>query len=128
MSKKVSVSTIADVEKILVILKQEAAKDPKLEGKYDKKLAQAAELLSIKDGVTKDLNQAYTYGKNWWSTNVTDGGLEGCTMHNKDEKIMQHVMKSSAYTRHFNNAATKEKVEMWMLETFTEPEAQQEAA
>lgn len=127
-NKKTVIATIANVERILAELKAEAAKNPNIEVKYEKKLAIAADVLSIKDGVTKDLNQAYTYGKNWWSTNVTDGNLEGCTMANKLEKIMDHVLKSSAYTRHFNNSATKEKVEMWLEETFTEPEQQQEAA
>ena len=126
--KKSVSSTIAEVENILAALKLEVAKDASIEVQYAKKLAAAGELMSIKDGVSKDLNQAYTYGKSWWSTNVTDGELEGCTMANKDEKIKGHVLKSSAYSRHFNNAATKAKVEKWLAETFAAPAPEQRKA
>lgn len=128
LKKSVS-STIVEVEHTLTILKQEAAKDPSIEAQYAKKLAAVVDLLSIKDGVTKDLNQAYTYGKNWWANNVTDGNLEGCTLENRLEKIKEHVLKSSAYSRHFNTPATKGKVEKWLRETFAAPaQPQQKAA
>jgi len=115
---KITKSTIADVQRLLDDVKQRAATDPSLEAELAKKLGAAAELLSEKDSVTKDLNQAFKHGKNRWSNNVMDGNLEGCNADNKLEKIKFHVLRSSSYSRHYNNENTRPKVERWLQEKF----------
>lgn len=115
---KITTATITDVENALLAFQEAAEQDTKLEGLYAKKLAAAVEALTLKDGVTKDLQQAFTNGEKWWAVKVLSDKPEGCTKENKLEKIKQHVLKSDAYTRHFGNEETKGKVERWLAEKF----------
>ena len=114
-------ATIADVEQALDAFKAAAQLDQTLEGDSKKKLAAAVDALTPKDGVTKDLNQAFTYGENWWAKNVLNDNTEGCTKENKLEKIRLHILKSPAFIRHSADENTKVKVARWLADTFTAP-------
>ena len=117
MTKKI-IATIADVENALATFKAAAQKDPNLEAASGKKLAAAVEYLTAKDGVTKDLNYAYTNGEKWWAVKVLSDKPDGCTKENKLEKIRQQILNSDAYTRHSSNPDTKEKAEAWLVDKF----------
>lgn len=119
MSKLIT-ATISEVETALVTLMELCATTPGLEGQYGKKFGAVVELLTLKDGVTKDLNQAYTNGGKKWAMNYAND-LDSCTKANKLDKIRQYVLVADGYTRHFNNADTKIKVENWLAEKFTAP-------
>jgi hypothetical protein len=120
---------VSDVEVVLASLKATIATDPQVEVEFGKKLATVVELLTPKDGVTKDLKQAFTHGENWWAKNVLNGNLDGCTTDNKLEKIKKHILMSSSYHRHVADDKTKVKVERWMNETFpVQAEQMDEAA
>ena len=119
MSKFVT-ATISEVESALVTLKTLCATTPGLEGQYGKKFGAVVELLTLKDGVTKDLNQAYTNAEKKWAVNYAND-LDSCSKINKLEKIRQYVLVADGYTRHFNNADTKLKVENWLAEKFSAP-------
>lgn len=115
---KIVTATVVDVEKALDAFKAAVSVDPSLEGLAGKKLASAVELILPKDGVSKDLNQAFNHGENWWAKNVLNGDLEGCTRDNRLDKIKQHVCQSPSYIRHMGVPSTKVKVERWLEETF----------
>lgn len=121
MAMVISVATIFDVEKALSCFKAAVLLDPALEGLSGKKLAAVVEGLTLKDGVTKDLNQAFNHGESAWAKNVLNGEIEGCTMDNKLDKIKQHVLQTSAYRRHIGDVTTKPKVEQWLASTFPTP-------
>ncbi len=110
---KMNTATVADVEKALEEFKAAAGKDSALEGLYGKKLAIAADALTPKDGVIKDLNQAYTNAEKKWAKNVLNDEADGCKKDNKLEKIKHYVMKSDAYSRLISDEKTKAKVENW---------------
>jgi hypothetical protein len=116
---KITTATIADVENALLAFQAAAEQDTKLEGLSAKKLAAAVEALTPKDGLTKDLQQAYTNGEKWWSVRYGKDEAEGCTKENKLVKIKDYILKTDSYTRHFGNAKTKERVEEWLAEKFT---------
>jgi len=111
-------ATIADVENALTILRAAVMADPTIEIKAAKKLAASVELILPKDGVTKDLNQAFNHGESWWAKNVLNGQAEGCTTGNKLEKIKQYVCQSSSYNRHTSDADTRDKVQRWLNDKF----------
>ena len=127
---KITSANIVDVENALNAFKAAAQANPDLEAESKKKLAAAVEALTPKDGTTKLLNQAFTYGESWWAKNVLNGGLEGCTTDNKADKIRGHIHRSDAYSRLFNDTATKAKVEKWFQDDFPAkfPQAVPEAA
>jgi len=118
MNERSAAATIAEVKNAVVALELAAQKDQKLEGLMAKKLATAIDYLTIKDGVTKDLNQAYTNAEKWWAVNVMKGDKEGCNKANKDEKIKARVMMSDVWAKHHGDEATKEKAENWLVEKF----------
>jgi hypothetical protein len=120
-------ATIADVKRELAALEAAIAKDPTLEGLVGKKLATAVDALTPKDGVTKDLQQAYTNGEKWWSVRFADDEAEGCTKENKLVKIREYILKTDAYGRHYGTAVTREKVEQWLTEKFPAPPNPQQA-
>lgn len=111
-------TTIADVKRELANFEAAADKDKHLEAKYAKKLWLVVDNLTIKDGVTKDLNQAYTNGEKWWAVNVMKGDKEGCNKDNKDEKVKARVLKSDAWAKHHGNPDTEEKAEKWLADKF----------
>ena len=127
---KNTTATIVDVENALVAFKAAAQADRALEVQHGKKLAAAVEALTPKDGTTKLLNQAFTYGEGWWAKNVLNDGKDGCTTDNKQEKIAEHIRKSDAYSRLVNASDTKDKVEKWFTEDFVDkfPKPEPEAA
>lgn len=117
---KITTATIADVENALLAFKEAAEQDEKLEGLSAKKLAAAVIALTPKDGVAKDLQQAFTNGEKWWAVNALND-KEGCTQANKLVKIKDYILKTDAYDRHFGNAETKTKVERWLVDKFPVP-------
>jgi len=126
---KITTATIADVEVALAAFKAAAQLDQSLEHDSKKKLAAAVDALTPKDGVTKDLNQAFTYGENWWAKSVLNDNADGCTKENKLEKIKLHVLKSPSYLRHSADENTRAKVARWLADTFpVTADAQDEAA
>lgn len=122
------VATIVDVEKALEAFKTAVTLDPALEGLSGKKLAAVVEGLTPKDGVSKELNQAYTNGNKWWSVNFTNGEKEGCTKDNRLDKIKLYVLQTAAYRRLIGDSATKEKVELWLTTTFHTPTDEADSA
>ena len=111
-------ATIIDVEKTLATLKSAITANPSLEVEYGKKMADVVDLLTLKDGVTKDLGQAYTNAEKRWAVNYADE-IDGCTKLNKLDKIKLYMVASSGYVRHHNNPDTKVKVEKWMSDKFS---------
>lgn len=118
---KITTATITDVENALLAFKAAAEQDTKLEGLSAKKLAAAVDALTPKDGVAKDLNQAYTHAEKKWATNVLDEEKDGCTRDNKIEKIKQYVTESTSYIRLIKDSTTKDKAERWIAEKFPIP-------
>jgi hypothetical protein len=118
MSEGSAAATIADVRSAIEALELAAQKDQKLEGLMAKKLAMAIDYLTIKDGVTKDLNQAYTNGEKWWAVNYANDEKDGCTKANKIEKIKARVLASDVWVKHHGNSKTKDKAEAWLAEKF----------
>ncbi|GFO55572.1 hypothetical protein GMSM_25790 [Geomonas sp. Red276] len=114
---KITTATIADVETALLAFQVAAERDANLEVRSGKKLAAVVEALTPKDGVTKDLNQAYTNGEKWHAVNAKTR-KHGCTPENEQEKIKWYIQNTDAYARHFGNPETKAKVEGWLAETF----------
>ena len=114
----VAIATIADLKKATAVLEAAIAKDPTLETQIGKKLAIAVDNIYPKDGVTKDLQQAFTNGEKWWAVKVFSDETEGCTQDNKLEKIKDYIIKTAAYGRHFGNPDTKAKVEQWLASKF----------
>lgn len=110
-------ATIADVKRELEAFEAAVAKDQSLEVKYGKKLWVVVDNLSIKDGVTKDLNQAYTNAEKWWAVNALRD-KEGCNKDNRDEKMKGRILKSDVWTRHHGNADTEDKADKWLTEKF----------
>ncbi|TGU71174.1 hypothetical protein E4633_12565 [Geomonas terrae] len=119
MAKASAVATIADVKRELANLDAAVAKDPSLEGLMGKKLWVVVDNLTIKDGVTKDLKQAYTNGEKWHAVNAKKK-LYGCTDDNEQEKIKEYILGTDAYARHYGNPDTRAKVEKWLADMFPE--------
>jgi hypothetical protein len=119
-------ATYADVVKALETFKTAMDTDPKLEGLFAKKLATAVDALTLKDGVTKDMSQAYTHAEKKWAMNVLDDEKEGCTRGNKLAKIREYVLESTSYKRHVKDPDTKAKVEKWIDEKFPGMESEPE--
>ena len=125
---KLVTATIDDVKKATAALEAAIARDPDLAFKLGKKLAVAVDNIYPKDGVTKDLNQAYTNGEKWHAVNAKKKE-HGCTPENEAEKIKEYILKTNAYARHFGNPDTKSTVEEWLAEKFPAPaETQPEEA
>ena len=112
-----TIATIADVENALLAFQAAAELDANLEARAGKKLAAVVDALTPKDGVTKDLNQAYTHAEKKWAVNYADE-KDACTKGNKAEKIKQYVCSTLAYTRLIADPTTKPKVETWLSGKF----------
>jgi hypothetical protein len=100
-------ATYVDVVKTMETLKAAMDLDPNLEGLFAKKLAIAVDVLTVKDGVPKDMSQAYTHAEKKWAMNVLNDEADGCTKDNKLVKIREYVLESTSYKRHVNNIDTK---------------------
>jgi len=118
MSERTAAATIAEVKNAVQVLELAIQMDQKLEGLMAKKFAMAIDYLTIKDGVTKDLNQAYTNGEKWWAVNFANDEKDGCTKANKIEKIKARVLASDVWAKHHGNSNTKDKAEAWLAEKF----------
>jgi hypothetical protein len=110
-------ATITEVESALAAFIAASANDEKLEGLSAKKLAAAVDALTLKDNVTKDMNQAYNHAHKKWAVNFADGS-DGCSRENKLEKIQMYMADSSSYKRLSKDPATEHKVSAWMSKTF----------
>lgn len=111
-------ATIIDVENVLASFKAACAADSSLEARTGKKLAIVVEALTVKDGMTKVLNQAYGHAEKKWALNVLNGESDGCTRNNKLEKIKQYVLKTDGYARFSSEEGTSDKVKTWLDEKF----------
>lgn len=118
---KIVSATIIDVENALVSFKAACAAESSLEARTGKKLAIVVEALTVKDGMTKVLNQAYGHAEKKWALNVLNGENDGCTRDNKLEKIKQYVLKTDGYDRFYNDDNTSDKVQTWLDEKFSTP-------
>lgn len=114
-------SCILDVENVLATLKAACVADRNLEARMSKKLAAVVEALTVKDGMTKVLNQAYGHAEKKWALNVLNGEKDGCTRDNKLEKIQSYVTKTDGYDRFSNDPKTSDNVLVWLVEKFDTP-------
>lgn len=114
----VTSSCILDVENVLASFKAACDADKGLEARSGKKLAIVVDALTIKDGMTKVLNQAYGHAEKKWALNVLNGETDGCTRDNKLVKIKQYVQKTDGYDRFFSEESTTDKVQTWLDEKF----------
>lgn len=114
---KIITATIREVEAALANLKALCAITTGLELQNCKKLGAVVELLTPKDGVTKDLNQAYTNAEKKWAMNYAND-LDGCTKVNKLDKIQQYVLVAEGYNRHANDDESMSKVISWLADKF----------
>ena len=98
------------------------------------KVNKLLEFMTIKNGVTKQLNQAYTYGEKAWALAFANGTA---TREVKEQFIKAHITQTDAYKR-FTTVPTgtapeidkaekaKKDALAWIAEKFPESEANAE--
>lgn len=101
------------------------------------KVNKLLEALTIKNGVTKQLNQAYTYGERDWALAFANGTS---TRGQKNQHIKDHIMKTDAFRRFTTVPSTgsdgviakaekaKNDAMAWIAEKFPEPDSSVEEA
>ena len=115
---KIISAVVADVEKALEEFKAACKDNPYLEASSGKKLAAAVDVLTPKDNVTKNMNQAYTNAEKKWAMNVLNGQADGCEATNKLMKIKEYVQGSTSYNRLAKDPTTVGKVSKWVIDKF----------